>query len=618
MSETPDLGRTNLEAALSFLAALAESGLRHVVAGAGSRSAPLALAADARQDLRLWMVTDERSAAFFALGLIKASASPVMVLSTSGTAAANFLPAVTEAYNTELPLLIVTADRPPELRACGAAQTIVQPELFHRHVVWQADLPAPETDPETDKDTRSVYAEFGADAYRNTSAKARGPVHVNFPFREPLLPESSLAASMLEASAEMYCRGGKSRPAGRTRSRNPIGEEVALRGSGQSEKPNAGECFDLDQARGLIVCGSDLDEADARAIQELSTHLGWPLLADPLSGFRWNGAASKQVIDAYDLFLRSSTFVEQSRPNAVLRFGGMPTSKVLNLFLAESNSADHVWVGTFAKDRDPITTRTKIRCAKPSEYCREVLGVSTTTSPSSSSVETEWSEAWARADRIARRSADQLLDSEDNWSEALIARELVDVLPDGAWLHVGNSMPIRELDSFGAKRAKRIRVTGNRGANGIDGLTSTALGIVALESKPTVLFVGDLSFLQDLSGLQIAWRYGLSLLIVVVNNDGGGIFGHLPQSEIRGSFERVFSTPHGLDLEPTIALGGGHYRRVSDRPTFREALSEELLCEGLRVIEVAMDRTVNLRARQEYLRRITDRIDESFTPSTDA
>jgi len=569
----------------AFVDELARAGVRHVCLCPGSRSTPLALLCADHPDLRVWMHIDERSAAFFALGLAKATGEPVALAGTSGTAVVNFMPAVVEAYFSRVPLIVLTADRPRELRDVGANQTIDQVRLYGTHVKWFVDMPLPEASAPLVAYARMAAARAAA----TVKASPAGPVHLNFPLREPLVP---LPGPAVDWPVHPQIVAGT-----RTLASRQV-EELAR----QWRRVE----------RGLFVCGPETPAAAAGDIAVLADKLGWPMLADPLSGLRAPGSAG--VVDAYDVFLRDETVAAALTPELVVRFGAAPVSKALLQALQRWAGVPQVVVDEGGGWRDPVLTAGKLLHVDPGWLCRAVLealqvlgapedgrgagpaGRERANSP-------HWRELWRRLNDEVRRVLREAAVQQEGLFEGRVFQELAELLPDGAALFVGNSMPVRDMDAFFPAIQRRVRVFGNRGASGIDGVVSSALGVSAAWSGPVVLVLGDLSFYHDLNGLLAAKLHGLPCTIVVVNNDGGGIFSFLPQAEVPRHFERLFGTPHGLDFEPVVRMYGGRFTRVRDWAAFRQAVQEGVAGRGLYVVEVPSDRARNVAQHRDVFAR---------------
>ncbi len=551
----------------AFVDGLARAGVTDVCVCPGSRSTPLAMLLHAHPGVRVWMHLDERSAAYFALGMAKASRRPVALLATSGTAAVNFAPAVTEACYARVPLVVLTADRPPELRDLAAPQTIDQTHLYGRHTKWSIEMPLPEADERAARYARIVAAR-GAATAREAPA---GPVHLNFPFREPLIP--SLDGEPWSADARPVEVAALPR--------RVLPPELA---------PLARELRGI--LNGVIVCGPQDDPVFAGAVADLAATLGYPLLADPLSLVRCGPHDRALVVDAYDAILRDADLAERLRPGAVLRFGAPPTSKPLSQFLQRHDDVPQIIVDEAAWP-DPIHTGSRVYHAEPASFC----GALTAAFDGRRGIG-DWARRWLSLSTRARSALAAGLGRDDAVSEPAVFADLAGILPEGATLFAGNSMPVRDLDTFFPSSSHAVRFLANRGANGIDGVVSSALGASAAVDGPLVLVIGDLSFCHDMNGLLAAKRHRLNATIVLLNNDGGGIFSFLPQAEHPARFEELFGTPHGLDFRPACEMYGLGYQRAARRAEFRDAVAQSMASPGVQVIEVRTERAANAALHQ--------------------
>ncbi|MFQ5457416.1 MAG: 2-succinyl-5-enolpyruvyl-6-hydroxy-3-cyclohexene-1-carboxylic-acid synthase [Myxococcota bacterium] len=567
----------------AFARGLAEAGIGHACISPGSRSTPLALALLSAEGVRCWSHVDERAGGYFGLGIAKATGKPVALLCTSGTAAAGFYPAAIEARHAGVPLVILTADRPPELRECGAGQTIDQIKLYGDAVKWFFELSAPDAGDASVRFFRSL----GARAAATAAAAPPGPVHLNVPLRDPLTPPPAHLEKANSEAAARDPRPALKHSAGRLA---PPPAVVRATAGHVAAAP-----------AGIIVCG-DAGPAEglADAIAALARAAGYPVLADVPSGLRagtiFQEEAGDLLVDAYDTLLRAAPFSARHAPALTIRVGAMPTSKALLACLQETAtpSARHVLVDPHGEQRDPLHVATDVIRADPEMFCRalaEEIG-------KGRAGRSSWEASWQAANDRARRAVQSALDDLEEPFEGRVARDLAAALPAGAALFVGSSMPIRDLEAFFPGRTAALRVLANRGANGIDGVVSTALGVAAVSRKPVALLTGDLGFLHDLGGLLAARRYGVPLVIVVVNNDGGGIFHFLPQAGQVPRFEEFFATPHGLDLSKAANLYGLGHHAVNDARGLAPALEAALAAGGARVIEVRTDakRNVELHA----------------------
>jgi 2-succinyl-5-enolpyruvyl-6-hydroxy-3-cyclohexene-1-carboxylate synthase len=512
-------------------------GVTHAVVAPGSRSTPMALALTDRPEMRVHVIHDERVAAFAALGL-GLDGEPALLLCTSGTAAANFLPAVVEAGLSEVPMIVLTADRPEELRGVGAPQTIDQIELYGRHAVWFRDAGVP------DDTTRSLWRSLAQDAWTHASA---GPAHLNLPFREPLLGRAQDLPPTREAPAP-------TRRAGR-----------------------ADDVPDLRAERGLIVVGgrSGVSPAEVVALHEQT---GWPVVADPISGLR--GVGGIDAVTTVDALLRHEGFAGAHLPDVVVRVGRPAASKVLATWLRRATDAGATLVqvggpGTIDPDHNVAAV-----CTMSS------LLAAPSPAPGGAGA---WAASWRLADDLAEAAVVATLASFDELTEPHVARIVADHLPPDAHLTVASSMPVRDLEWFGGRRA---RAHANRGANGIDGVTSTALG-PALTGRPSVVLIGDLAVVHDANAMLGLVDRRVDLRIVVVDNDGGGIFSFLPQATTldHDRFEQLFGTPLGVDVV-ALATSYGIDARSVERA---DELAAQLAEPGPWLACVPSDRAANVR-----------------------
>jgi 2-succinyl-5-enolpyruvyl-6-hydroxy-3-cyclohexene-1-carboxylate synthase len=575
----------------AFVDELSLAGIGHVCICPGSRSTPLAIKFAQHTGVKVWMHLDERSAAFFGLGLAIATRAPVALLATSGTAAANFLPAVVEAALARVPLVVLTADRPHELREVGAPQTIDQLRLYGQHAKWFFDLPEPEADLAHLRLVRTIAAR----AVGTAMAEPAGPVHLNWPFREPLVP---LPADGDHVSADGVAR----RPGPRvTVVTGRLAPSVELVGE------LADSCRSTD--RGLIVCGPQDDPALPGAVSALAASTGYPLLADALSDARTGPHDRSGMIVSYDAFLREPSLVAGLAPELILRFGAVPTSKPLTQALERWTTARQVVVDPGGW-REPTARATDLLHVDPTLLVRAL----TTRLERARTRNSDWQARWRQLDALARATIEASFEQQTELSEGRIFIELQQLLPSGSTIFAGNSMPVRDLDTFLGSSATPVRCLANRGANGIDGVVSTALGVSAMVTGPVVLVIGDVSMYHDLNGLLSARQHHLDLLVILVNNDGGGIFSFLSQAEsasVGEHFEALFGTPHGLDFRPFVDGYGGQFSRVGDWPGFREHVSRWLEGpRGLRVIEVPSDRSRNVEQHRALWRAVSHAANE--------
>lgn len=554
---------------------LLRGGVREAVICPGSRSTPMALALQAAPGLRTWVHLDERAGAFFALGAARATGRPVAVLATSGTAVVNFAPAAFEARYGRVPLILLTADRPPELQGIGSPQTIDQVELYGRGVKWFAELPVPDDSPAAEAEVRTTVGH----ALDVATTAPTGPVQLNLPFREPLLPADSLVPADVASEAE--------------RSGPPAIADEALERIVHAARA---------AAHPLIVCGPCEAPGLARAVVRLADALGAPVMADVLANVRTGPHDRASVVAHHDALLRASTFGETHEPDLIVRFGGTPTAKVLDQRLQAWSAAQLLVDDGGGWNRPTAPTITRID-ADPVAFAEGAAAAVA----GESSADPAWLADWLDADALAADALAAWFAALDEPFEGDVARACAEALPADTLVVAGNSMPVRDLDTFLPACDTAFRFLGNRGANGIDGLLSTMLGAAAAQEHPVVGVVGDLSLLHDLTAVAAAARLGLDATIVLVDNDGGGIFSFLPQGSAERAelglpehYEQLFGTPHGLELGPVLtALGARHV------PVGHDDLAGELAvavsCPDLDVLHLRTERARNVELHRAAL-----------------
>ena len=556
---------------------LARGGLQAVCLAPGSRSTPLALAFAAQPAVRLYRHLDERSAGFFALGLALASGRPVALVCTSGTAAANFFPAIIEAYHAHVPLLVLTADRPPELRQSGANQTIDQIKMYGDQVRWAVEAPVPQPDapPVVLRHLRTLAARALAAA----AGPPPGPVHINLPFRKPLEPEV-IAAANGDGPATRPATGPLARPFTQiSRGRlSPTSEQIAAAAAA------------LARQRGVIVCGPNCPGDDfPAAVAALAAHLGWPILADPLSGLRHGSQVSGGlVLGGYGLWLPALA-ARRPRPVALLRFGALPTSAALAGWLDDADPVVHLHVRDDSQWADDQHRTRDYVAADPALFCRQLAAAL----DAGDAAPAEWATTLQTAEARAWAALDRAVTAAPLFDGGAIARTLA-ALPDGAVVFAGNSMPVRYVDAFDRPTPRQIAVYGNRGASGIDGNVSTALVLAAASGRPVVALLGDITFYHDMNGLLAVGQHALNdVTFVVTNNDGGGIFRRLPIARHEPPFTDLFLTPHGLTFDHAAALYGLDYAAVRDKAALEATLARSGPAAP-RLIEVITDGAADL------------------------
>ena len=564
---------------------LAAAGVDAVCVSPGSRSTPLTVAFDRHDDMRILSHLDERSSAYFALGRARRTGTVTPLVCTSGTAAANYHPAVIEASQSRVPMLLLTADRPPELRDSGANQTIDQEKLYGDAVRWYRDVAEPEATPRKLRSLRTTAARAVAKA----TGTPAGPVHLNLPFRKPLEPtpvDGDVPPDLPETAVD-----GRDGPFVDTTRGAPELDDDGLRDLAAS----------ISVPRGLLVVGpTDAPGVDPEAVAAFAHASGFPVLADPLSGVRYGGVVrTTPVIGGYDGYLGERVREAWPDPEVVLRVGASPTSKPLRQYLAAVD-ADQYVIDPAAGWREAAFTATDLVVADPTRLLARLSRL--LSGPGAES----WRERWIAADAAHAT----VLDESDGFCEGRILADVVDLAPDPTTLFVSNSMPVRDLDRFGAPTTASLTALGNRGASGIDGITSTALGAGSAAADDLTLVTGDLAYYHDMNGLAALQRCDIDATIVLINNDGGGIFHMLPIEAYDPPFTSQFVTPHGLDFGPTGDLYDLSFARIDgkDRQEFRDTYMQATASKGSHVIEVRTDAESSHRVREHLRERTVDRV----------
>ncbi len=567
-------GRIQAAFAATLVDEWVRAGVAHAVVSPGSRSAPLALALAAEPRLRLHVVLDERSAGFCALGIGKATRVPAVVLTTSGTAAVELHPAVVEASQARVPLLVCTADRPPELRGVGAPQTVDQVGLYGGAVRWFCEPGVAEAV------TMWTWRSLAARALAEATGPRPGPVHLNLAFRDPLVADPSPLPLARPSGATWHavppCPPGTV---------SPEAEIVGL----------------LSAERGMIVAGAGC--GDPQAVHALAASRGWPVLADPPSGCR---LPLPTTVAAFDALLRHRPFAEAQTPEVVVRLGAPPASKVLAGWLAVSG-AHQLLIDPEAAWVDPERTAAVVVHTDPAAWCRAL------TAPAEEPGSGAWLQTWSEADAAAQVAMDAVVARHRELTEPGVARALAAALAPGSTLVVSSSMPVRDLEWYAAPRTG-LRVLANRGANGIDGVTSTAVGVALATGRPTALLIGDLAFLHDANGLLGLANRGVDLIIVVVDNAGGGIFSFLPPAQALAveRFELLFATPQDVDLVALADLHGLPASRVHDRGALESVLASAVQKGGVHVLVAATERQANVGVHGEIHAEVAAALPPSF------
>ncbi len=561
----------------NFLGRLADLGVRHVCISPGSRSTPLTMAASSVKRLRCFVHIDERSSAFFALGLAKASGKPVVIITTSGTAAAELYPAIIEAYQQRIPLIVCTADRPPELIGRGANQTINQHNLYSNHIRYfkDAGLPGP---------SASAIRRIRKYAGEAFILSAGGPVHINFPFRKPFEPETytdeldERTIHMIEAhqANESKVQEKEIRPG-----RNTYKEIL----SAVKESP-----------KGLILAGPmNYNSGTVKHIIKLAENLGYPVIADASSQLRF-GNNSRNIMVNYEAFLRNQKFLRSYNPDLILHFGRMPSSKAVEEWIGKISAKRYI-INEHGDIFDPWNNASGICRSSPELFCRML------TEDTKQQDSAEWLNNYISADNSAGKVKSALLAKSSLSNECSIIPEVIKNLPDNSHLVISNSMPVRDLDYFSPQTEKKIIVHSNRGASGIDGVLSTSLGIQKALNKPTALITGDMAFYYDISALLTAERFKIPLVVILINNNGGAIFGMLPIASYGKKFKDYFISPHNLNFSAIVKSFNAEYRLIGSRDALKKAMASAFNEKRLTVLEIKTDMKASIKKRKEYFNK---------------
>ena len=534
---------------LAAIQGLKAAGAKRAVISPGSRSTPLALLLHRDPEITCTVAVDERSAAFFALGMSKVDLQPTILLCTSGTAAANYYPAVCEAEATNLPLIVLTADRPPELRGVGAPQAMDQQNLYASHVKKMVEMTVPENDPALLRYSFWQAATCTIEAQK----QPRGPVQINFPLREPLLPDFSRKCSIQQDVSYLAPQ-------------QELSAEMITQLAPYFEK------------KGILIAGESLTIEEAQQLLAFSEKLGWPIVGDPLTNLATAGTKVGTFISQADLVFPQLTSAFQ--PEVVVRFGRLPVTKNVLLWLNKAaDTTTWLFVDPSGQWQDQLHRANYLIETAISTFVAAITQLPIVK-------HTAWQQQWqalqARADQVIAASP-QL----QQWDESSAVRMLQQCLPEEAQILLANSNAIRFFDRYGSKTTSTYRVYGNRGVNGIDGLVSTVAGIASASQKPTYLLIGDLALYHDMNGLQLLRQYQLPVTIILLNNNGGGIFSFLSQNTLEpNDFVPLFGTPLDLEFQKVAALYEADWHTPTSLLEFQTILTETSQQPRFQIIEV--------------------------------
>ena len=593
-------GSLNYKWALSLIHYISLHGVSEAIISPGSRSTPLALACEKHPAINTWIQIDERSAAFFALGIAQKQHKPVILICTSGSAVANWLPAVVEANYSYTPLLLLSADRPAELHHCGANQTIEQQGIFSSHVRESLTL----EDASEILLNNNYLQQISSQIYHQAMEPKPGPVHLNIPLREPLLPKrftsddlnhfiNQLGVQILNYSEKIVHNQLTSLPISSIRLEllNKI----------------------ISSGHGLIICGrlSFQEQTEfAPILAQLSVKLSCPILIDPLSGLRLTTLDHSHFVYNYDHFLKQYKVDDNSllKPDWIIRFGQFPVSKNLMLYLQSLNTHT-ILVSSYGDTLDPIhKANTEVHCL-PALFCQQLLSsqqhIATSIAKSSSIALAHWQEM----DKHSEDKIHQHLSHSENTQlfEGHVIKTMLEFIPENSLVYSGNSMAIRDFDTFITQQSsahKNIDFFANRGVSGIDGNISTFFGLLASQagnnSQYGVAVVGDLTFYHDMNGLLICKQLstmGINATIILINNSGGGIFNYLPQQPL-DSFDKLWTTDTGLDFQYSAKLYGLNYHKINTHQECQKQLAEVFTLSGIQLVEIIIDQQISVECHK--------------------
>jgi 2-succinyl-5-enolpyruvyl-6-hydroxy-3-cyclohexene-1-carboxylate synthase len=578
-----------------FIDQLAALGVKYACISPGFRSTPLTYVLSKNRKIKSFINIDERSSAFFALGLARATKQPVMIVTTSGTAVAELYPAIIEAYQQRTPLIICTADRPPELIGTGANQTINQHNIFKNHIRWFRDLGLPSISETGFHHLQKIAIE----AYRISLFEDKNPVHLNFPFRKPLEPSAftdEVNSSIVKIRSLKYSKHKSSEI------NNSYHTDKLIRRVTEEI---------INTPKGIILVGPMDNEPEViRAIKKLSALINYPVFADGLSQMRF-GAGKKDIdiISNFNSILKSENFVREHEPDVIIQFGRTPTSSVLESFLKETN-ANRYLINKYGDKFDPARNAKAILSFEPAAFCDQLI--SSINAKKFSKKNSDWMRDFNKAEVISESIKNRIIGNAKFPNEPVIITEILNRIPAGSNIFIGNSLPVRELDNFVSSTSKQLTIHFNRGASGIDGITSTALGISSAK-KPTVLITGDLSFLHDLNALAIAVKYSIPLSIFVINNNGGGIFETLPIADKSERFKEYFITPHNLNFSEITEAFGIDYKLIRQKSNLQTFLKNISNRKTPIVFEVKTNAVKSVELRNKYFNDVRKKLNKEFS-----
>ena len=579
-----------------FVNQLVSLGVKYACISPGSRSTPLTISFSKQKKIKCFVHIDERVSGFFTMGLAKATNTPVAVVTTSGTATAELYPAIIEAYQQRIPLIICTADRPPEMINTGANQTIIQWNLYKNHIRWFKNVGIPYL---TERKF-SYLKKVTHKAFKISSHLNKGPVHLNFPFRKPLEPDTFTDEIDEELFNEIYKPISiSSKSIKQIESRKKSKKIIDI----ISEKISGSQ-------NGLIITGPlDYNPTLISKIKLLSKITGYPILADGISQLRFNNKKSdKNICVNYDTILRSEEFKKNYVPEIIIQFGRTPTSTILEDYLTISDHKRFI-INEYGDLFDPSGKTKRAIQFDPVLFCESLI--EKLQANYAARENNNWLKDFQKADALVEEIKNQQLKKLGLKYEPKVIWELFNILPNNSNLMIGNSLPVRDFDWFCGKIGINIKTFYNRGASGIDGITSTALGI-ASKINPLILLTGDLSFLHDSNALMAAKKLAIPLIVVIINNNGGGIFNALPIASNKKKFKDFFITPHNLNIGKIVKSFGLNHCLIKNKTDFKYKLNETLKKKTFAVLEIKTDSILSNIFRKKFRTDAIKKLEKEF------
>ena len=567
-----------------FVDRLANAGVRYACISPGSRSTALTVAFASNKNITVFPIVDERSSSFFALGLAKKSKSPVAIVTTSGTAVAELYPAIIEAYYQRIPLIVCTADRPPILRNSGANQTINQQNIFANHIRYFFDAGLPNL-----KKINAIK-KIAEEAIQISCFNDKGPVHINFPFEKPFEPKSYTDKIDVTALAKIFSNST---------------QHFSFPNKSKTNFVSLANKFSKTE-RGLILVGfSDYSEEFGNDLVNFSKALGYPVYVDGASSLRFGNHSKENFIDNLTAFVRAESFRKSFDPDLIVQFGSAPTANILFDYFKNSKAVKFL-VNDFGDRNDPSLTAKNIVACNPSDFCQSIVSQ---ISPRKN-VKSDWLNNFISFQKNSERFKKKIIGKSNFPFEGRIITELLNAIPNKSNLMISNSLPIRDVDFFASASSKQLKVFTNRGASGIDGINSTALGIAKISKEPTFLLVGDLAFFHDSNGLHSALKYKIPLTVILINNHGGGIFESLSIANYPEFFRNNFLTSLELDFSKLVKAYKGQFLRINNWIDLKIQFKTSTKRKALTVLEIQTDAKKSKRFRQKYWNAVAEKTDE--------